>query len=353
MNICRCFGTLCFVAGSVAVSDVSRADILIALAAPMSGSEATVGKQMGVGAQKAVDDLNLNSGVLGEKIVLQVTDDACDRKQAVAAANQLANQAPALVLGHHCLQDSMAASAIYDKEKILQISLNSTNVDFLQTSPSAGIFRICALDPALGPAGGISNVAGKYLATLTTKKVAILSDNSPYGSSLVTGVVTAMNAAGHKPDIETTFVPGKPNYTSDINDLKSAKIDFVYLAGRYPMLGELAKEIRATMPNVVLLAEDAIASKDYWSRPENLADDPRLAKIPFEDLAYAAVQIWAEAVQKASSFERDAVVKALNHNRFPTVLGYLTFKQKGDLSDVYYASYQQVKSIAHPLVECQ
>lgn len=355
MNVCRCIAIFGFAAvGSLAASNICSADVLIALAAPLSGSEAAAGGQMKAGATKAVDDLNTRyGGVLGEKIVLQVTDDACDRKRAIAAANQLASQIPVLVLGHRCLLDSMTASAIYDKESILQISLDSTNVDFMQTSPTAGIFRICARDPAPGPTAGVGHVAGEFLASLTGKKVAVLSDGSLYGDALTADVVSAMKAHSRQPDINDKFIPGKGDYTSEVDSLKSDTIDFVYLGGRYPGLGEFANEIHVSMPSVIILAEDAIASKNYWARPENLAEDSRLATIPIDDLTYAAVQIWAGAVINASSFERDKVVSAINKFRFRTALGDITFKQQGDLNDAYYVAYQKVKSAAHRLTECQ
>jgi branched-chain amino acid transport system substrate-binding protein len=49
---------------------------------------------------------------------------------------------------------------------------------------------------------------------------------------------------------------------------------------------------------------------------------------------YAVVQVWAQAVKKAGSFDDDAVVDALRHNKFDTVLGRLGFAEKGDVTGV-------------------
>jgi branched-chain amino acid transport system substrate-binding protein len=49
---------------------------------------------------------------------------------------------------------------------------------------------------------------------------------------------------------------------------------------------------------------------------------------------YAVVQVWAQAVDKAGSFDADAVVDALRHNEFDTVLGRLGFDDKGDVTGV-------------------
>jgi branched-chain amino acid transport system substrate-binding protein len=47
--------------------------------------------------------------------------------------------------------------------------------------------------------------------------------------------------------------------------------------------------------------------------------------------AYAAVQVWAQAVEKAGTIELDAVVEALRSHEFNTVLGRISFDDNGDV----------------------
>ena len=63
-----------FLAASFAVLAVSgaRADIVIAVAGPMSGSDAAVGEQMRRGAEMVVADINAKGGVAGQKLKLIV-----------------------------------------------------------------------------------------------------------------------------------------------------------------------------------------------------------------------------------------------------------------------------------------
>ena len=49
--------------------------------------------------------------------------------------------------------------------------------------------------------------------------------------------------------------------------------------------------------------------------------------------AYAAVQVWAQAVERAGSVDLAAVAETLRRSRFQTVLGQVAFDQKGDLED--------------------
>ena len=63
-----------------------EAEILIGVAAPMTGKNAWFGEQMERGAALAVADLNAAGGVLGQQVELITVDDFCDPEQAVAAA---------------------------------------------------------------------------------------------------------------------------------------------------------------------------------------------------------------------------------------------------------------------------
>ena len=80
----------------------ARADIAIAVAGPITGQYAGLGEQMKKGSEQAIADLNAKGGVLGQRIRLEVGDDACDPKQAVAVANQLVGKGAKFVAGHLC-----------------------------------------------------------------------------------------------------------------------------------------------------------------------------------------------------------------------------------------------------------
>src|SRR5689334_17100710 len=72
-------------------------DITIAAAGPMTGGQATFGRQMRNGAEQAVADLNAAGGVMGKKLKLEIGDDACDPKQARSVAEKLAGMKVAVV----------------------------------------------------------------------------------------------------------------------------------------------------------------------------------------------------------------------------------------------------------------
>ena len=160
------------------VATPAEAQIHVATAGPMTGEYAAFGEQMKSGAEQAVADINKAGGVLGQQLVLDVGDDACDPKQAVSVANQLASKKVKLVAGHYCSGSSIPASKVYGEEGILQISPASTNPKYTDEG-SWNTFRVCGRDDDQG------KVAGAYLAThFKNEKIAILNDNSAYGKGL-------------------------------------------------------------------------------------------------------------------------------------------------------------------------
>src|SRR5262245_16350599 len=90
-------------------------DIKIAVVGPITGFNAVGGERMKRGAQMAVKDINAKGGVLGKRLDLIVADDACDPKQAVAAANDVVGKGVVFVAGHLCSSASIAASVVYNE----------------------------------------------------------------------------------------------------------------------------------------------------------------------------------------------------------------------------------------------
>lgn len=79
-------------AGCLVTAFSARADIVIGVAGPFTGPNATYGDQYWHGATQAAEDINAAGGINGEKIKLVQGDDACEPKQAVAVANRLVDQ---------------------------------------------------------------------------------------------------------------------------------------------------------------------------------------------------------------------------------------------------------------------
>ena len=347
------------VALSFAFSTPALADIIIATAGPMTGQYASFGEQMKTGAEQAVADINATGGVNGEMLKLEIGDDACDPKQAVAVANQFAGQGVVFVAGHFCSGSSIPASAVYADEGIVQISPASTNPKFTDERPGPGVYRVCGRDDQQG------EVAGKYLKdNFGDQKIAFVHDKTAYGKGLADATMAAFEANGGTPALYEAYTAGEKDYSALISKLKAEGVSVLYVGGYHTEAGLMARQAKEQGMDLQIVSGDALVTDEYWAITGDAGEgtlmtfspDPRgypEAKAVVDKLeaagkttegyvlyTYAAIQAWADAVKAAGSTDFDAVTKALNDGDFNTVLGSLSFDEKGDVSLPGYVFYK-------------
>jgi branched-chain amino acid transport system substrate-binding protein len=333
--------------------------IPIAVVGPVTGQYASFGAQMTNGAQMAVEDINAAGGVLGKKLDLDIGDDACDPKQAVAVANQMTGNGVALVDGHYCSGSSIPASKVYAEANLVQISPASTNPAFTDDRAGPNIYRVCGRDDQQG------GVAGKYLAKhFADKNIAFVHDKTAYGKGLADETKRAMNEAGKQETMYEAITAGEKDYSALVSKLKQANIDVVYFGGYHTEAGLIIRQMRDQGMNTILMGGDALITQEFWSITGpagegtlmTFSPDPRknpaAAEVVkrFKDkgiepegyvlYTYAAIQAWKQAAEKAKSVDSADVVKALNDTEFDTVIGKFKFNEKGDPNLPPYAVYR-------------
>ena len=349
--------TAAFTAGVVGAA--AAQDIPIATIGPMTGQYASFGAQMKAGAEQAVAGINAKGGGLGRKLRLTVADDACDPKQAVAAAGKLASEKVALVAGHFCSGSSIPSSKVYAEEGIVQISPASTNPKLTDERAGPNVFRVCGRDDQQG------EVAGQYLAqNFKGKKIAILHDKTAYGKGLADETKKFMNQAGLQEAMYEAYSAGEKDYSALVSKMKQAGIDVVYLGGYHTEGGLILRQMRDQGMNSLLVSGDALVTKEFWdiTGPAGegtlmtFSPDPRKSPAAAEVVkalrakniepegyvlyTYAAVQAWAQAAEWAKSIESKAVIAQLNTGSFETVLGSFKFDSKGDPNLPPYKFYR-------------
>jgi branched-chain amino acid transport system substrate-binding protein len=203
----------------------------IAMVGPVTGQYASFGAQMQNGAELAVEDINAAGGVLGKKIELDIGDDACDPKQAVAVANQMTGKGVALIAGHYCSGSSIPASQVYAESDTVQISPASTNPALTDNRAGPNVYRVCGRDDQQG------GVAGKYLAkNFADKNIAIIHDKTAYGKGLADETKKAANKLGATEAMYEGINKGDKDFTALYRSIKgfAAEIRFLPLDGRFP-----------------------------------------------------------------------------------------------------------------------
>ena len=346
------------IAASALLVGFAHAEIIIATAGPMTGQYASFGEQMRAGAEAAVRDINAAGGVLGEQLVLEIGDDACDPKQAVAVANQMVNKDVVFMAGHFCSGSSIPASAVYDEEGIIQISPASTNPK-LTDEGGPGVYRVCGRDDQQGA------IAGQFLMdNYGNKNVAIVHDKTAYGKGLADATMAAFEKAGGSTKLYEAYTAGEKDYSALVTKLKAESIDVLYVGGYHTEAGLMVRQMREQGMDTQLISGDALVTQEYWAITGDAGEgtlmtfspDPRknevaaplVAKFRADGIepegyvlyTYGAIQAWAQAAEAAGSTDFDAVVAALNKGEFSTVLGDIGFDGKGDVTAPGYVFYE-------------
>jgi branched-chain amino acid transport system substrate-binding protein len=333
-------------------------DVTIGLAGPMTGGQATFGRQMKNGAEQAVADINAAGGVLGHKLRLELGDDACDPKQARSVAEKLGGMRVPVAIGHYCSSSSIPASDAYLDGGVLQITPASTNPLFTDRG-MWNTFRTCGRDDQQG------GFAAGYLArNFKGKNIAIINDKTTYGKGLADQVKKALNAAGVKEKLNESFNQGDKDFTALVSKLKLNAIDIVYDGGYHQEAGLIVRQMRDQGLKTILMSGDALADHEFSSITGPAGEgvlftfgpDPRKRPTAaaivkeFKDkgidpegyvlYTYAAIQVWAEAAKKAGTTDPQKVAAAMHGGPWETVLGPLSFDKKGDITSVGWAVYR-------------
>jgi branched-chain amino acid transport system substrate-binding protein len=344
---------------TLALSSVARAqDITVAVAGPMTGGESPFGMQMKNGAELAVADLNAAGGVLGKKLSLQVSDDACDPKQARSVAEKIAGAKIPFVAGHFCSSSSIPASEAYADGNVLQITPASTNPLFTERK-LWNVARVCGRDDQQGL------VAADYIAkNFKDKNVAILNDKTTYGKGLADETKKALNKAGVTEKLFESYNKGDKDFNSIVSRLKRDNIDLVFVGGYHQEAGLILRQMRDQGMKTVLMAGDAMNDKAFASITGPAAEgtlftfgpDPRnkptakaiVDKFKAKNIdpegytlyTYAAFQVWTQAVTKVGGTDPKKVMDAIKAGEWDTVLGKMAFDAKGDIKAIDYVVYK-------------
>jgi branched-chain amino acid transport system substrate-binding protein len=349
--------TLLAACGLLAMFGVAHADHLVAIAGPMTGQYASAGDQIRKGAEMAIADINAKGGVLGQPLKLEVGDDACDPKQAVSVANTMVNKKIVFMHGHWCSSSTIPASDVYSESQILMATV-STNPQ-VTARGLKNIFRILGSDDQQGP------VAGDYLAdNFKDKKIAVVEDKSAYGKGLADETTKTLQAKGVKPALRESITAGEKDYSGLVSKMKSAGVEVMAYGGYHTEVALILRQAQQAGLKLTVMGGDTMTNTELVTAAGALADnvlftfppDPRKnpgaagvvkqfrdAKIEPEGyvmIAYAAMQLFAQAAEQAKSVKYADLEKALRGGNFDTVIGKLAFDAKGNNKQPGFMVYQ-------------
>ena len=264
------------VLGLGASSVYAQEIVKLGTAAPLTGTQAHLGKDIENGVRLAIEEYNAKGVTLGGKKVkfeVQAEDDQADPKTATTVAQRLADSGVKGVVGHLNSGASIPASRIYNEAGLPQVSPASTNPKLTQQG-FKGAFRTIANDVQQGQA------IGRYAATKLGKRVALIDDRTAYGQGLADEVDKAVKAAGGTLTGREFTSDKATDFLAILTRIKSQNPDVIVYSGMDTQGGPMLKQIKQLGINakfitgdggctseIIKLAGAAIGGNAYCTQP--------------------------------------------------------------------------------------
>ena len=344
----------------------------IGVIVPLSGEAGPNGKDVLQAIQAEVQRLNQQGGVDGRTVKVIARDDKSTPATGVSAATDLVSQDVDVVMGGWNSPVTLAMQPILVRGNVLNITSIPQSSEII-----GGADKDAIRMNAGNKVGGY--VAAEFLAgNLHAKRIGLMLENDAYGTDA--GDYVKQNLpAGSKIVTKQLFDYSATDFRVAISNLKSANPDAVYSAdaaessGQPALMKQLAQAnlgipyfaaVGTVSQSVIDLAGDGangtysadlyFPQADPWaSNPQNQAFikafQQKTGRLPdkYAALGAESVDVWAQAVEKAGSTDRDQVANAIKGHDFgDTVLGDVSFTSEGQMISPIYAftvADQQVK----------
>ena len=132
---------------------------------------------------------------------------------------------------------------------------------------------------------------------------------------------------------------------SNLNDVLHVEEDILWYLSHLEVFVERTIELRGCSQeslaiNVPIFKEPLVSLRIFPAKLVKKLEAEGKTTEGYVLYTYAAIQAWAQAVEKAGSTDFDKVRMALNDGEFDTVLGKLSFDGKGDVSLPGYVFYE-------------
>ncbi|NLS00512.1 branched-chain amino acid ABC transporter substrate-binding protein [Rhizobium sp. P38BS-XIX] len=345
---------------SLAFAPLAHADITIGLIAPLTGPVAAYGEQVKNGAQTAVDEINKSGGVLGQKLVLKLGDDAGDPKQGVSVANGFVGESIHFVVGPVTSGVAIPVSDALSENGILMVTPTATAPD-LTNRGLTNILRTCGRDDQQ------ATVAAEYvLKNFKDKKIAIINDKGAYGKGLADAFKATLNKGGVTEVVNDSLTAGEKDYSALTSKLKQAGVEVIYFGGYHPEAGLLARQLHDISVKAQIIGGDGLSNTEYWAIAndsaagtlftnasdalKNPASQSAVAALKAKNIpaeaftlnAYAAVEVLKAGIEKAGKADNaEAVGTALKKGEpIDTAIGKVTYGETGDLTSQSFSLYK-------------
>jgi branched-chain amino acid transport system substrate-binding protein len=330
---------LALVAGAAQAQQqgVSKNEIVLGSIQDLSGPLAGFGKQLRMGMQLRVEEVNEQGGVNGRKLKLLFEDSGYDPKKAVLAAQKLVNQDKIfMMVGHIGTAQNLAAMPVqFEKNVINFLPVTAAREMYepfhrLKYSFAATYFDQMRIS------------LPKLVKEKNAKKVCAIYQDDEFGLEVVRGAEEGLKTMNMTMVEKTSFKRGATDFSSQVAKMKAAGCDFVAMgtiiretigtiaesrktgfsptfmgtSAAYTDLihklgGKAMDGLYATMTVVNPYLDDASQPVRFWATKykTKFNEDPTV----FSVYGYSVIDQFVRAAQKAgANLSTDSFIKAMD-----------------------------------------
>jgi branched-chain amino acid transport system substrate-binding protein len=201
--------------------------IHIAVAGPLGGVSAHLGREMTQAVRLAVEEQNAEGGIGGVPVVLHIVDDEGDPRRGIAAAHQLCATRDVLaVIGHYNSDVTLEAAPLYAKSELTMIAPIVSN-PALTEHGLANVFRFTNRDDKTARV-----IAGHLRHALDMRRAVVVETSTTYGASMATEFVRAYGYSGGEVLDRYTVPEGERDFAPILNRLPR-HFDVLFYGGSF------------------------------------------------------------------------------------------------------------------------
>jgi len=338
----------------------------VGISLPLTGQSNLYGHAKSQGLRLAADDINAKGGVNGYKIEIDVLDDATTVDKAVANTNQLILQDQVVAMvGDVSSAQCAAQTPVVKQNKMVYIDSTCNSYQLTLEPDLVNPYWVSIVPNTYmeGPS------AGSLAAQIGAKKIFIVSPNYLFGTSETNAFVAALTKKNPNVtfnDKSTWYVPfpTNPRWDSTINAIQAFKPDLVYSNIFSQDQVNFVKQALSVDPNFFnTYPMETLSSIDDFNAlgaqyPQGMHVYMRA---PFFQLSNSkldawvkeyhdkyneypsdwalmdtdALNLWAQAANKAGTFDSDKVMSQIVGKTFSSLRGYsFTIRDKDHQANV-------------------
>lgn len=319
---------------------------------PLTGPLAIYGVTATNGSKLAFEEINKNGGILGKQVEFVLFDEKGDSTEAVTAYNRLVDEGVVALVGDITSKPSLAVAEIAAQDNMPMITPTGTQFNITEAGPN--VFRVCFTDPYQGVI--LANLAKNNLKANT---VAIMVNNSSdYSDGVAEAFIKEAERLGLKIVAKEGYAEGDKDFRAQLTKVAATNPDVLLVPDYYEQVALITTQAREVGVKSTFIGPDgwdgvakALDSSAYGAvensyftnhysvedTNEKVQNFLKAYREKYEDepsafsaLSYDAAYLMKDAIEKAGSTDKDAIVKAMKESDFAGVTGHLRFDEKNN-----------------------